>query len=131
MNLKRFYLIISFITVSTIGSLYGVCPTWWARQHLGLPEPGANLTHMLRAIMGLYVGFGVYWLYAAIRNEQLNTVIFTVLVFDGCLLLGRVVNLMVDPTPSDLFLYFTALEVIALVVGVWVYRYPNRQPYLR
>lgn len=125
MLIKRIFLLLGFVSVCAIGLGYGGHPEWWATHHLGLPEPGANLTHMLRAIAGLYVAMGVYWLISAWCGLSVNAALLSIIVFDGGLLIGRLTNLALDTTPSGLFLFYTVFEAVVLVSAVVIWRLPE------
>ncbi|MGE5369815.1 MAG: DUF4345 family protein, partial [Chloroflexota bacterium] len=68
MQIKKAYLIFAFCAVSVIALLYGVSPQWFARSFLGLADLDAGLAHILRAVMGLYLALGLFWLYAAFHE---------------------------------------------------------------
>ena len=56
MNIKQAYLILASVVVAGIALLYGVSPRWFASSFLGVADLDRNVAHILRAIMGLYLG---------------------------------------------------------------------------
>jgi hypothetical protein len=69
LKIKQAYLVLSSIIVAVIALLYGLSPQWFARLFLGVRDLDVNLAHILRAVMGLYVGFGFFWLFSALSNR--------------------------------------------------------------
>jgi len=72
LNIKQSYLIFAFVVVASIALLYGVSPQWFARSFLGVADLDRNFAHILRAVMGLDIGFGLFWLFAALSNKHSN-----------------------------------------------------------
>ena len=70
MKVKKYFLIFAFVTVSTIALLYGISPKWFVQTFLGLNELDLNIAHILRAVMGLYLSLGIFWLYSAFRAPR-------------------------------------------------------------
>lgn len=66
MLLKNHSLILYCVVVSGIAALYGVAPRWFARSFLGVAPLDVNFAHILRAVMCLYLGLGLFWLRAAL-----------------------------------------------------------------
>ena len=89
MDLKKYFLILSFSLVSAIALLYGVDPPWFAGTFLGVTELNVNFAHILRAIMCLYLALSSFWLFCALTNQHKTVAILTTIVFAGGLLIGR------------------------------------------
>lgn len=53
---------LAFTTVSIIPLLYGISPLWFARTFLDVNEVSVDFAHILRAVMCLYLGLGLFWL---------------------------------------------------------------------
>ncbi len=75
MNIKKSYLIFAFCAVSAIALLYGIDPHGFARRFLGIAELPRDAAHILRAMTGLYLALGCFWLYAAFRPAYRNPAI--------------------------------------------------------
>ncbi|MGH8444851.1 MAG: DUF4345 domain-containing protein [Solimonas sp.] len=121
MRLQRIYLFLAFFMVAGIALLYGLCPEYFAGHFLGVDPLDVSFKHILRAMMGLYLAFGFYWLWSAFDASRAMTGLVTILIFDGGLLAGRLLSLAVDGMPAPLLQFYTALEVGIFVVtfGVW------------
>jgi hypothetical protein len=122
MNIKKSYLIFAFCAVSTIALTYGVDPSWFARTFLGVPELSTDFAHILRAVTGLYIALGCFWLYAAFRPEYRNVAILTTAVFAGGLVVGRLLSIALDGWPSPILLFYTGLELGLVPIALWVLR---------
>ena len=125
MSIKKAYLILAFASVCVIPLLYGVAPEWFAQTFLGLPQLGRDFAHILRAIAGLYLVLGSFWLYAAFKPHLRNIAVVTTAIFAGGLAAGRVLSLALDGQPSPLLLFYLAIELALLPLAVWVIRRPE------
>jgi hypothetical protein len=125
MDLKRGFLILSFSMVSVIALLYGIDPAWFARSFLGIADLSLDFAHILRAVMGLYLALGIFWLLCALTNKHKNTAVLTTIVFAGGLFAGRLLSLAADGIPSPLLAFYTALELAIVPIGWWIYKRPD------
>lgn len=125
MLIKQAYLIFAFFVVSVIALLYGISPDWFARYFLDIKELDANLAHILRAMMGLYVALGLFWLYAAFSPRYRNAAILMTVIFCAGLVSGRLVSLAADGRPAPLLLLYVGMEFAFVPVGLWVFRRPD------
>ena len=63
MQLKKVLLVLSFVTVCVIALLYGISPQWFFDTFLVTSQkPSIDQSHILRAVMMLYVALGLFWL---------------------------------------------------------------------
>ena len=127
LKIKQAYLVLSSITVAVIALMYGLSPQWFARSFLGVGDLDINLAHILRAVMGLYVGFCLFWLFSALSNRHRNTAVLTTLIFAAGLVSGRIISLVADGLPSPLLVGYTVAELVMLPVAYWVYRLPQER----
>lgn len=121
MAIKKIFLIFAFVAVSVIALLYGVSPQWFARVFLDMPELDKNITHILRAVMGLYLALGCFWLYAAFKDQYRNTAILTTAIFSGGLVLGRILSLFNEGQPAGLLTFYIAAEFLLAPIALWVF----------
>jgi hypothetical protein len=125
MSIKKLYLIFAFFAVSTIALLYGTSPSWFAQKFLTMQDLNLDGFHILRAITGLYLALGCFWLYAAFRPEYRNVAIMTTAVFAGGLVLGRLLSFVLDGWPSPLLIFYAGIELGLLPIALWVLRRPD------
>jgi Domain of unknown function (DUF4345) len=124
-KIKKYYLVFAFCAVSIIALLYGISPYWFARRFLGVPELDPNLAHILRAVMGLYLGLGLFWLFAAFSGAYRNAALLTTVIFCGGLVTGRLISLFADGRPSALLILFVFMEFAIAPLGYWIFRLPE------
>ena len=125
MNIKKYFLIFAFVAVSIIAFLYGVSPNWFAQTFLNVPAIPLDFAHILRAVMGLYFGLGLFWLFSAFSDKYRNAAVLTTAIFAGGLVSGRLVSLFADGQPSPVLVVYIALELILVPIAVWVFRLPE------
>ena len=126
MQIKKAFLIGSFVAVSIIALLYGISPRWFAATFLGITDLNLNVAHIFRAIAGLYLALAAFWLYAAFNDKYRNAAILTILLFAGGLVAGRCISLIVDGQPAPVLLFYGALEFAVILISYWVFRLPER-----
>ena len=125
MKIKKSFLILSFVMLTILGLLYGISPRWFAETFLDIPEMSLDFAHMLRALMCLYLGLGLFWLYSAFCDKYRNAAVLTTMIFAGGLLTGRIISLIADGKPSPLLLVYTILELGLVPVAFWIFRLPD------
>ena len=125
MKIKKYFLIFTFFTVLIIALLYGVSPQWFAQTFLGMPELDLNIAHILRAVMGLYIALGLFWLYAAFSDNYRNTAVLTTMIFAGGLVTGRIISFFADGQPSPLLLLYIVMEFMLVPVAYWIFKLPD------
>jgi hypothetical protein len=125
MKIKKYFLIFAFVAVSIIALLYGISPRWFARTFLGVAELDLNLAHILRAVMGLYLGFALFWLFSAFSDKYRNTAVLTTVIFSAGLVIGRIISLFADGQPSPLLVIYIFMEFALVPFAYWVFRLPE------
>ena len=114
--MTRFYLIFSAAGLSAVALSYGVAPASILPKLLDLTVEGTDLTHIFRAIMGLYLGMIILWVFGAFRPTFTRAAVIAEVFFMLGLALGRVVSLIVDGVPSVLLIGYTVVE---MALGLW------------
>ena len=125
MQLKKAFLILAFTVVAIIALLYGISPSWFASTFLGVNDLGLNLSHILRAVMCLYLALGCFWLFSAFSDTHRDTAILTTIVFSGGLVTGRIVSFIVDGQPAPLLMIYAAMEFALVPIAYWIYTRPE------
>ena len=124
-NLKRNFLIFAFVAVTPIALAYGVSPDWFASTFLGIEVLDTNFAHILRAIMGLYLALGLFWLFAAFNPAYRNAALLTVFVFTAGLAIGRIISYFADGRPQPLLILYIGLEFVLAPIAYWVFKLPE------
>jgi hypothetical protein len=121
MNIKKNFLIAAFCIVLIIALLYGVNPQWFASTFLDIPELDRNIAHILRAVMGLYIALGLFWLYAAFHAPYRTVAVLTTAIFSGGLVAGRILSLALDGQPAPLLIFYIVAELALVPLAWWVF----------
>jgi hypothetical protein len=121
MKIKKAFLIIAFIMVSIIAMLYGVDPQWFGRTFLNVPQLDPNIAHILRAVMGLYIALGLFWLYSAFNEKYRNVAVLSTVIFSGGLVSGRIISLFNEGQPAPLLIFYIIAEFALVPIAYWVF----------
>jgi hypothetical protein len=124
-DIKRNFLVFAFLAVTPIALAYGMSPDWFAATLLGIEPLDINVAHILRAVMGLYLALGLFWLWSAFRPAFRNAAILTVVVFVGGLVIGRIISWFADGQPQPILVLYIGLELLLLPLAYWVYKLPE------
>ena len=123
MDLKKILLVIAFLTISVIALLYGVSPQWFFESFLLSPvAPSVDQSHILRAVMTLYLGLGLFWLYCAFCDSYRDAGIDVLAVFCAGLVAGRILSVIVDGVPSTILIVYILMELSLVPVCIWLLR---------
>ena len=126
MQLKKVLLVLSFVTVCVIALLYGISPQWFFDTFLVTSQkPSIDQSHILRAVMMLYVALGMFWLYCAFSDRYRDVGIIVIAVFCGGLVAGRILSVIVDGIPSPILILYIFMELSLVPVCIWLMRRDN------
>ncbi len=100
-------------------------PGWFAQNFLGIRAVDMNIAHILRAVMGLYLAFGAFWLVGAINKKYRSGALLTLAILCGGLVSGRILSLFVDGEPAMLLQVYVAIELAVLPVAIVLLRLPD------
>ncbi len=114
--MTRFYLLFSAAGLVAVALSYGVAPEALLPKVLDLTVEGTDLTHVFRAVMGLYLGMIVLWVLGAFRANLTRAAVIAEIAFMFGLAFGRVLSIIVDGVPSALLIFYAVLEV---AMGLW------------
>ena len=118
--MARLYLVVSAAGLTAVALSYGVAPATVLPQLLDITVDGTDLTHVLRAIMGLYLGMIVLWVLGAFRPSLTRAAVIAEIAFMCGLAVGRVLSIVVDGMPSIALLGYTGVEIAMAAWGVLV-----------
>ena len=123
MQLKKGLLILSFFTISAIALLYGVSPEWFFGAFLvDSQPPNIDQSHILRAVMMLYIALGLFWLWSAFSDKYRDAGLLVLCIFCGGLVAGRILSVVVDGVPSPILLLYIAMELGMVPICIWLLR---------
>jgi len=109
---SRWLLLLCAIGLVPIALSYGAAPTRSLDALFGIAVSGIELTHIFRAVMGLYLGMVGLWLLGACNRQFTNAALIACGVFMLGLAGGRTISLVVDGVPHPLLMVYLALEVL-------------------
>ena len=125
-DFKKALLIFSFFTICIIAFLYGVSPEWFFGIFLvDSQPPSIDQSHMLRALMMLYIAFGLFWLWSAFSEKYRDAGVLVLCIFCGGLVAGRILSVIVDGVPSPILILYIFMELSLVPVCIWLLRRPG------
>ena len=117
MNKKSFFLIFVASGVFLISLSYGIVPNITLSYLYGIEVDSVNLSNIFRAIMGLYIGFVIFWITGAFSDSLKIPALWSLIIFMLGLASGRFLSLIIDGVPHPLFIIWMLLEIIFGVLG--------------
>jgi hypothetical protein len=112
---KNLNLLVSGIIVITAGCVYGGHPSYLMPLLLDYQVEALELKNMLRAVMGIYMGIGLFWLVGAYKIKLWYAATVSNVLFMGGISFGRLVSTIVDGVSIP----FTPALILELLFFVW------------
>ena len=119
---SRVFLIFCAIGLIPIALGYGARPSVSLDVLFGITVDTQNLTHIMRAVMGLYLGMVTLWLWGAINTSMTGPALVSCAVFMLGLAAGRMLSFVLDGMPHWLLVVYAVLEVILGAMAIALYR---------
>jgi hypothetical protein len=123
----KVFLIFCAVGLVPIALGYGAKPSYTLDALFGITVDTTNLTHIMRAVMGLYLGMVVFWLFGAFKQSMTGPALAACGVFMLGLAAGRILSLIMDGIPHWLLLVYTVLEIVLGLIAVTLYRGHNSE----
>ena len=120
MNARQIFLLIAAVGLTPIALSYGTVPQASLKFHFDIPLHGTNVTHIFRAIMGLYFALIIFWILGARSEKLTRPALFSLTVFMFGLAAGRTLSLLLDGMPHWLLFVYLILEILFGAVGLWM-----------
>lgn len=124
-KIKTYFLLLAVLTIVIVALLYGVSPHWFAATFLGIKQLDPNVAHLLRAMMCLYLAFGLFWFFAAFNDKYRNAALLTSMLFPSGLVIGRIISIFTDGWPAPLLVSYLFAELIQAPLAYLVFRLPD------
>ena len=118
----RSFLLFCAVGLFPIALSYGASPSASLNALYGINVDTTNLTHIMRAVMGLYLGMVVFWIWGAFNKSLTAPALAGCAVFMLGLAAGRLLSVVLDGAPHWLFIVFTGLEIVLGVTAIVLYR---------
>jgi hypothetical protein len=119
---NRAFLVFCAVGLVPIALGYGAMPSVTLDALFGITVDTTNLTHIMRAVMGLYFGMVVLWLWGAFRESMARPALVACAVFMLGLAAGRVLSFILDGLPHWLLIVYAVLEIVLGLIAVALYR---------
>lgn len=110
-NPKNLNLLLSGVIVIIAGIVYGGHPTYIMPELLGFEVVDLELKNMLRAVMGIYMGVGLFWILGSYKTKLWHGATLNNMLFMGGISFGRIISTIFDGV-SPLFTPALFLELI-------------------
>ena len=111
MSRESVFLLAAAVGLTPIALAYGLVPTITVPMLYGVEIDSINVTHIFRAVMGLYLAMVVFWILGATRTPLRFAALCSMVVFMGGLAMGRLLSLLMDGIPGALLVIYLVLEV--------------------
>ena len=119
---NRFFLLFCSVGLVPIALGYGAVPAVSLDALFGITVETINLAHIMRAVMGLYLGMVVLWVWGAFSKEMERPALVACAVFMLGLAAGRILSLLVDGMPHWLLVVYAILEVALGLIAIVLLR---------
>jgi hypothetical protein len=123
----RAFLIFCAVGLVPIALGYGAKPSVTLDALFGISVDTTNLTHIMRAVMGLYLGMVVFWLCGAFRRSMESAALASCAVFMLGLAAGRLLSFILDGMPHWLLVVYAALEIALGLIAISLFRGHNAE----
>ncbi|SBS65604.1 hypothetical protein VAT7223_02785 [Vibrio atlanticus] len=91
---------------------------WTLDYHFGIDASPINVTHIFRAVMGLYLSLALFWISTVLIKKYQLPALYSLVVFMLRLAAGRVISLVLDGMPHWLLFIYLILELGFGLVGL-------------
>lgn len=118
----RAFLVLCAIGLAPIALSYGAMPSVSLDALFAITVDSTNLTHILRAVMGLYFGMIAIWLWGAFSSSMTVPALVSCAVFMLGLAAGRGLSLVLDGMPHWLLVVYAVVEVVLGAIAIVLYR---------
>ncbi|MCL9775872.1 DUF4345 domain-containing protein [Vibrio methylphosphonaticus] len=113
------FLLLAVLGLIPIALMYGLVPSVTLPFLFDIDASPTNVSHIFRAVMGLYLALAVYWLMGAFGTQQMaRSALQSLIVFMWGLGLGRAISMAIDGIPNGILIFYLLLEIGFGVVGI-------------
>ncbi|MFA0439792.1 hypothetical protein BCU70_10940 [Vibrio sp. 10N.286.49.C2] len=122
MKPESIFLLIASSGLAPIALCYGLSPALSLPFLFDIEINTVNTTHIFRAIMGLYLATGIFWVVGAFVDKMRLPALYNLVVFMVGLAFGRIVSISIDGPPNALLIFYLILEFGFGLVGLIMIR---------
>lgn len=118
MKVESIFLLATAAGLTPIALSYGLFPNTTLPFLFDIDATQANVSHIFRAIMGLYLCLSLFWVIGAFKPKYQLHALYGLVVFMLGLALGRSLSLLIDGMPHWLLVVYLILELGFAIVGI-------------
>jgi hypothetical protein len=118
LKVKNLHLGLSSLTIIGVGLAYGINPNKILPFFFDFKVESVDLNNVFRAIMGLYLCLGMYWIIGIFKPEHWRNATIISTIFMGGLAFGRIISILLDGIPSSPFSIGTVFEILFMTWGI-------------
>lgn len=118
MKTKNLHLLISVCIIVPIAIAYGLMPGGILKDIFTFQSWTPDLANVFRATMGLYIAMSIFWIIGIIRSRFWLAATLSNILFMSGLAFGRMISIVIDGIPSNIFLFGLILEIILAAWGI-------------
>ena len=115
---QKTLLIVSAIGLVPIALGYGLLPEKTLTPLYGFSVENVNLTHIMRAVMGLYIAQIIFWILGSTMAELRKPAMYSLIIFMFGLAAGRILSLVLDGISHWLLIIYLVLELTIGLIGL-------------
>ena len=113
MSKESYFLLFISLGVLPAALGYGLNPKEFLPALYGIEVADNNLSNIFRAIMGLYIGCVLLWVFGAFNKSLTVPALWCMFVFMLGIGFGRALSLIIDGMPDIIFVFFMIFEFVA------------------
>lgn len=122
MKIQSIFLLLAAAGLTPIALSYGFSPVDSLSFLFGIDASSVNVSHIFRAVMGLYLALAMFWVMGAMSTKYRLPALYSLVIFMWGLAMGRLLSLLVDGTPHWLLVVYLFLEFGFGLVGLKMIR---------
>lgn len=111
MTIEKAVLLAAGVGVIPIALAYGLFPSITLPFLFSIEADTVNVSHIFRAVMALYIGFGLLWIMGAFNYKYQLHAMYCLVIFMFGLATGRIISFILDGMPSWLLIFYLILEL--------------------
>lgn len=115
---KNLHLGLSAVVVFVAALVYGANPSKILPLFFEFNVDNLELKNIFRSIMGLYIGFAIYWGIGVRKPQYWRSATISNIVFMGGLAIGRLISTIFDGISTQYFIGLI-LEFLMMVWGMY------------
>ena len=120
MTKESYFLLFISIGVFPAALGYGLNPKEFLPILYGIEVADNNLSNIFRAIMGLYIGCVLLWVFGAFNKSLTVPALWCMFVFMLGIGFGRALSLILDGMSDTIFIFYMFFEFVAATITFYM-----------